>query len=279
MAIKAYKVFNPDWTCRDFQYEVGKTYETSDGKAKICGHGFHACERLVDCFNYYDFDPKNRVAEVELDGEIDELDDKICSSKITIVREMSWMDVLRLVNTGDDNYGKRNTGDRNTGDGNTGDRNTGDHNTGNGNTGDHNTGHRNTGHDNTGDRNTGDDNYGDRNTGYHNTGHCNTGHCNTGNLNTGSWNACDRETGYFNTTTPLTINVFDRPCSVDVWERADKPRFIYFVLDADLGYKGSFKKSWDETTDEDRRKIKGLPNFSWEVFTEISGIEKPEDWD
>lgn len=22
--IKGYKVFNPDWTCRDFQYEVGK---------------------------------------------------------------------------------------------------------------------------------------------------------------------------------------------------------------------------------------------------------------
>lgn len=25
--IKGYKVFNPDWTCRDFQYEVGKTFE------------------------------------------------------------------------------------------------------------------------------------------------------------------------------------------------------------------------------------------------------------
>ena len=25
--IKGYKVFNPDWTCRNFQYEVGKTFE------------------------------------------------------------------------------------------------------------------------------------------------------------------------------------------------------------------------------------------------------------
>ena len=25
--MKGYKVFNEDWTCRDFKYEIGKTYE------------------------------------------------------------------------------------------------------------------------------------------------------------------------------------------------------------------------------------------------------------
>ena len=25
--VKGFKVFNPDWTCRGFQYEVGKVYE------------------------------------------------------------------------------------------------------------------------------------------------------------------------------------------------------------------------------------------------------------
>lgn len=25
--VKGYKVFNPDWTCNNFQYEVGKTYQ------------------------------------------------------------------------------------------------------------------------------------------------------------------------------------------------------------------------------------------------------------
>lgn len=34
--IKGYKVFNPDWTCRGFQYEVGKTFK-HDGNIKMCG--------------------------------------------------------------------------------------------------------------------------------------------------------------------------------------------------------------------------------------------------
>ena len=29
-SIQAYKVFNPNWKCRDFQYEVGKTYQVLD---------------------------------------------------------------------------------------------------------------------------------------------------------------------------------------------------------------------------------------------------------
>lgn len=29
--VKGYKVFNPDWTCRGFQYEVGKIFEQCTG--------------------------------------------------------------------------------------------------------------------------------------------------------------------------------------------------------------------------------------------------------
>lgn len=49
--MKAYKGFNKDMTCRGFQYEEGKTYETD--KAELCKEGFHACENPLDCFNYY----------------------------------------------------------------------------------------------------------------------------------------------------------------------------------------------------------------------------------
>ena len=49
--MKAYKGFNKDMTCRDFQYEEGKTYEEQE--AKLCKSGFHACENPVMCFGHY----------------------------------------------------------------------------------------------------------------------------------------------------------------------------------------------------------------------------------
>ena len=47
--MRGYKVFKPDWTCRDMQYEVGKSYEMTD-EPVICERGFHFCEKLIDCF-------------------------------------------------------------------------------------------------------------------------------------------------------------------------------------------------------------------------------------
>ena len=213
--IKGYKVFNPDWTCRDFKFEVGKIFE-EDVEPKCCNRGFHFCLNAADCFEYYGFDSKNKVAEVIALGEVDyqEEDSKCCTNKIKIVREIPWEEVLRIVNTGKDctgrcntgdcNTGNCNTGDCNTGDCNTGNRNTGDCNTGNRNTGDCNTGNWNTGNCNTGNCNTGNRNTGNRNTGNWNTGNWNTGDCNTGNwntgdCNTGNWNTGDRNTGDWNT--------------------------------------------------------------------------------
>ena len=39
-AIKAYKAFNSDLTCRGFQYEVGKEYHHK-GYLEMCSSGFH----------------------------------------------------------------------------------------------------------------------------------------------------------------------------------------------------------------------------------------------
>lgn len=52
--MEGYKVFEPDWTCRGFQYEAGKTFE-EDVTPSCCNRGFHFCKELKDCFNYYPF--------------------------------------------------------------------------------------------------------------------------------------------------------------------------------------------------------------------------------
>lgn len=129
--VSGFKVFNPDWTCRGFQYEVGKTYEMNE-KPVCCSRGFHFCQTLADCFDYYKYNPENKVAEIIALGEVDSEnnDTKCCTNKIQIVREITWDEVASIVNTG-----KGCTGICNTGNCNTGNRNTGDWNTGNCNTG------------------------------------------------------------------------------------------------------------------------------------------------
>ncbi|MSS63161.1 pentapeptide repeat-containing protein [Velocimicrobium porci] len=196
--MKGYKVFNQDWTCRGKQYNCPGNFE-EEGKLEVCEHGMHFCENAADCFNYYDFDSNNKVAEVIAYGTVLKEGDKSCTDKLEIVREIPWDEVLRIVNTGKNCTGRCNTGDCNTGDYNTGDYNTGDYNTGDYNTGDCNTGDYNTGDRNTGDWNTGNRNTGYRNTGNRNTGDWNTGDWNTGDWNTGDWNTGNRNTGYRNT--------------------------------------------------------------------------------
>ena len=96
MTKKCYKGFNPDMTCRDFQYEEGKEYEV-DGEIACCENGFHACEDPLDCFQYYA--PGQSVYhEVEQSGKISRKsggDSKIASSKIKIGAKI---DIAKIVN-------------------------------------------------------------------------------------------------------------------------------------------------------------------------------------
>jgi hypothetical protein len=243
--MKAYKVTNPDYKCKDTLFEIGKTY-THKGSLKLCESGFHFCRNLSNCFNYYNFDPQNHVFEIDVIGDVvgDE-NDKECTNKLKIICEIKWEEVLKLCNTGDRNTGDRNTGDcntgdRNTGDSNTGDSNTGYSNTGNSNTGNWNTGNRNTGnwntgnwntgYSNTGDSNTGNWNTGDRNTGDCNTGNWNTGDRNTGNWNTGNWNTGNSNTGILNQTDTDYYRVFDEWITKEKYENIYFPRFLYFEI-------------------------------------------------
>ena len=123
--VKGYKVFNPDWTCRGFQYVCPGTFEEAVIPS-TCNAGFHFCLKAADCFNYYDFDPKNKVAEVIALGDVDCRGDKCCTNKIQIVREVPWSELLEIVNTGKGCSGLCNSGDCNSGNRNSGDCNSGD---------------------------------------------------------------------------------------------------------------------------------------------------------
>ena len=99
--IKAYKGFNADLTCRDFQYEVGKEYEIK-GDIECCNNGFHACRSPLDVFGYYLLDKDCNLArfcEVEQSGKIDtreRYDTNVASSKIKIKAEIKFADFIKL---------------------------------------------------------------------------------------------------------------------------------------------------------------------------------------
>ena len=89
-SVVAYKGFNSDWTCRGFQYEIGKTY-THDGEVVRCASGgFHSCEYPLDVFGYY-APASSKFAVVAASGQIDRDDEdtKIASGRITIEAEIA----------------------------------------------------------------------------------------------------------------------------------------------------------------------------------------------
>ena len=86
--MKAYKGFDKDLKCKDFQYEIGKTYE--EPTAELCNSGFHACERPLDVFRYYAPSKMSRYCEVNLDDVSDRMscDSKCCGKKIAVKAEI-----------------------------------------------------------------------------------------------------------------------------------------------------------------------------------------------
>lgn len=270
--VKGYKVFNPDWTCRGFKYAVGETFEEKV-KLSVCKRGFHFCKKAADCFNYYHFDPANKVAEVLALGDVVTEGVKSCTNKIQIVREIPWAELLEIVNTGkgcsgysnsgnlnsgnfnsgNHNSGNRNSGDCNSGDGNTGNWNSGnwnssEYNSGYWNSGDFNSGNLNSGNYNSGVKNSGNFNRGDFNSGNNNSGNCNTGDYNNGSWNSGDWNKCNFSNGCFNTV-ESKIYLFNKPSEWTYWDWRNSMAYVILnrMPDNLLEY-----VIWEGMTDEEK---------------------------
>ena len=283
--VKGFKVFNPDWTCnpngKPFQYVVGGTYE-EDVKPMVCDRGFHFCEKAADCFNYYQFNPENKVAEVLALGEVDTDGTKSCTNKIQIVREIPWAELLEIVNTGKGCTGLCNSGDCNSG-------------------------NRNSGNCNSGNRNSGNRNSGDCNSGDCNSGNRNSGDCNSGNRNSGDWNKCSFSNGCFNTVSPK-IYLFNKPSELtyEDWLNS-KARYLLNQIPGDVleyiylsdmtdeekaarpeaettgGYLKILDNSecaviwWCGLSDRQKAVITAIPNFDKEIFKQITGIDVDTD--
>lgn len=301
--MKGYKGFNSDWTCRGFQYEVGETYEIEE-KPECDKVGFHFCENLIDCLEFYDLKGDGRYAEVEATGLIDNCKERYCTNKITIVREIPLSEVLRIANTGTGNYGYGNTGDYNSGNDNSGrsnygyknigswnqghsnygDENYGDNNLGNSNYGSNNKGGFNYGHINSGNRNygnfnTGSENFGSENKGSLNYGNCNTGNQNYGNYNTGNQNYGDFNTGngsygFFNTKNNYIIYMFNRPTELSFFGMRRLKKDISSVLATIMRREKTYRQEvWDNLSTSKKAFITGLPNFDPKIFKEITGVD------
>ena len=255
--VKGYKVFNPDWTCRGFQYEVGKAFE-EDVTPECCKAGFHFCTKASDCFNYYSFNPSNKVAEVLALGEVDRRPDdtKCCTNKIQIVREISWQELLTIVNTGKSCTGLCNTGDCNTGDWNTGNRNTGNR--------------------NTGDRNTGDWNIANASSGCF----CTENQKILIFDKPSDWTIKD----WWNSDARYLLNHI--PKNVVEWihssDMTDEEKENYPTHETTGGYLKVLNESesaqiwWNGLSEKDKETIKSIPNFDVEKFEKCTGIKVGE---
>lgn len=295
--IRGYKALNKDLTSfygdADYSYwETIREYEVQ-GEIEVCGRGLHYCKKAADVFNYYQ-PTISRFFEVEDIGtDRDSHGGKTATNKLRFIREISIEEMVKLCKS--NNLGVNNTGTHNIGNSNAGCHNLGNQNVGPFNLGDHNVQSSNTGSCNVGAQNVGNYNVGFRNIGSHNVGDYNVGRCNVGD-----WNKTNRQTGFFNTKEPETIMVFNKPCNSEVWYDADKPWFLYRAIPSSwvpwnvmsdeekqqqpyAQYRGGYTKSismeeawaraFQTADDGDIKLLKALPNYDYEVFKEITGIE------
>ena len=250
--VKGYKVFNPDWTCRGFKYTVGETFE-EEIKPSVCNSGFHFCEKAIDCFNYYAFNPENKVAEVLALGDIVTKGDKSCTNKIQIVREIPWAELLEIVNTGKGCSGNRNSGNWNSG-------------------------NCNSGNWNSGNRNSGDYNSGDWNK------------CNFSN---GCFNTIEPKIYLFNKPSEWTYVDWMNSAACGILNRmangmldyinwsdmTDEEKNAHPEAETTGGYLKKLDKSecgikwWCSLSDKEKAVITAIPNFDKEIFKQITGID------
>ena len=263
--VKGFKVFNPDWTCspngNTKQYTCPGKFE-EDITPIRCGRGMHFCKKAADCFNYYNFNPENKVAEVVAYGDIAEEGDKCCTNKLEIVREIPWAELLEIVNMGKGCTGLCNSGNRNSG-----------------------------------NRNSGDWNSGNRNSGNRNSGDWNSGDWNKCSFSNGCFNTTSPKIYLFNKPSEWTyedwlnsearylLNQIPGDVLEYIWlsDMTDEEKAAHPEAETTGGYLKVLDNSecaviwWRGLSDRQKAIITAIPNFDKAIFKEITGIDVDED--
>lgn len=250
MEVKGYKVFDSEWQCREKQYTCPGKFE-EDVKPMVCGQGMHFCKKAADCFNYYKFDPNNKVAEVIAYGEVAEDGDKCCTDKLEIVREIPWAELLEIVNTGKGCTGLSNSGNWNSG-------------------------NWNSGNSNSGDWNSGDWNATDYSNGCFNTAETKIYLFNKPS----DWTYRDwQNSGARYILSNMPFDCIEWIGSDDM---TDKEKIAHPEHKTTGGFLREVKSDnrqewWNKLSDDDKSSVKSIPNFNAKIFKEITGISVEED--
>ena len=261
--MRGYKAFNKDLTCRGMQYEVGKEYKFN-GEPIPCRQGFHFCETIADCYEFYPMNDDTRICEVEATGDIAEDGVKRVTNAIKILAEITC-----------DNLRKGNTGTRNSGYRNSGDSNCGNRNSGNRNSGYWNSGYRNSGNRNSGDWNSGDWNSGNRSSGVFCTEKQPT--IKIFDVQT-DWTFDDwTDSEAYKVMSKCPYSYSDYIGADDMTDEEKERHPEYKTIG---GYVKTFtataedkQKWWDSLSERDKNEVKALPNFDADKFCECVGIE------
>ena len=97
--MRGYKMLNNDMTTLygNMTYEVGKTYKL-EGKIIPCENGYHFCEELIDCIQYYhNNDNDKRFFEIKSGENVIKHEDKYVTDEITLIRELTLDEVFDYI--------------------------------------------------------------------------------------------------------------------------------------------------------------------------------------
>ena len=135
-----------------------------------------------------------------------------------------------------------------------------------------------------------------KNTGDRNTGDNNTGDNNTGDSNTGFFNTNSPKVRLFNIISDLDFDdklireiksiIYDNIKPVCTWiyenSMTDQEKGGFGTYKTTGGYLKTrdyqycWKKGWEKMSEEEKDKIKSLPNFCSKIFEEITGVNIEE---